>query len=135
MTQESNFLENMFQGTVMPMQRPRQRNKPVLEEKKIIESGNNFTQVKVYVHSPTLQFPTTGIFLQLNNAKGSCFMRFEDVSDLESLSEWLREVASKATSAVEQLKPLEIQVSAQLNQYSEAVNAIKRMQGEGGIEQ
>lgn len=137
---QNNFMPNLLSGQFMHMGRPRQRTKPVYEAKKVIESGNNFSQAKIYVHSPTLQFPTTGIFFQLSNAKGSCFMRFNNSSELTSLAEWLIEASSQVEVTVTNMLPLEQQVNAQLNQYTDLVSSMKMMNGmnlnaEEGIEE
>lgn len=123
----------MMTGNFYPVQRPRRRTTPALERKKVFTTGRNFTELKVYVHTPTLQYPESSIFLQLANVKGSCFMRFENPSELRDLQEFLSEVSQEVDACVTNLEPIKQQVISQLNQFSESMKNLELIKKMGGI--
>lgn len=123
------FFANQFQGMVQPAKRPIQRNKPVYEERYqlVTNDGRNYTQAKVYVHAPTLQYPTSGIFFQLNNAKGSCFMRFESASQFQEFADFIsRNTQAVATLAAE-LQTQEQVIAQQIEQTDKIMQALAQM--------
>lgn len=124
--QSSNWYQNMYQGNITPMGRPRQRNKPALEFKKLLENGDKITQLKVYVHNPTLTFPETGVFIQLYN-KSSCYAKLSNVDELYGIANFILESAKLLESKVEELKPLEKQVNLQLDSYSKNLQLMRQM--------
>lgn len=121
-----NWFMNQFQGMLQPMQRPKQRSKPVYENKMVLDdkNGRNFSQVKIYVHSPTLQFPEAGIFFQAANAKGSCFIRLSSSDNLETLANFIAECKAAIDNVMPQLQAQEVAINQQFNQYQQTMKAM-----------
>lgn len=132
-TDANKWFNNVFTGQVMPMGRPKRRAQPVLEKIHNISSFGYLTELKIYVHAPTLQFPDISVFMQLNNKKGSCFVKIKDAASLKDFARFIDETVLEVEAAIDNLQPIHQQVIAQLNQYEQNMELLRNMQKMGGI--
>lgn len=112
------YLPGAFQGTVSPMKKPvYQDTFPVWKDQLILglQEQNDirrFTQIRCWIKPPSERFPQANVFLSLINAKGSVFVRLNNIDELKalqsSLAAWIPQIEAK----LEELKPMETQIAA-----------------------
>lgn len=81
-------------------------------------AGRFFTQLKLYLRAATIEFPSPGLFISVQNGAGGCFAKL-NISDLQALIGFLMQCKDE----IEPLWNAEVQKSASLN---EQVIALQR---------
>ncbi len=94
-----------------------------------------YTKFKVWVHAPSLEFPTTGIFLGFSNGAGSAYAKVNGndfISLIQALTQWAQDVAKiqpeldeKSKAAENQVKTWEIISQALQQQAPQQPNITK----------
>lgn len=118
----NSFLKN-FTGTVHPERKPQYQDTPPVWKQQLIlglETQNDirrFTQIRMWIKPPSERFANANVFLSLVNAKGSVFVRLNNVDELKALSAallvWIPEIEAKLT----ELLPLQNQLNLARQAY------------------
>ncbi len=88
----------LFQGIVKPKTFVR-KSQPVLFKHMTIgdpQNDKHFSRLKVWVHKPSLEYPSVGIFFGLSNGAGSAYAKVnaEDLTSvIQNLTQWVQDIA------------------------------------------
>lgn len=123
-----DYLINQFIGTVHQQKKPRwQDTPPVWKEQLILglQSQNDlryFTQIRCWIKPPTQRFPTSACFLSLVNAKGSVFVKLNNIDELKALSTALNTWIPAMELKLQELSPLEAQMVLANRAFDTVIN-------------
>jgi len=114
-----NYFNNRMVGEVVPMARPRYTSQPIFSEHKLIgitENADfkNYSQVKVWAHKPTLDFPEPALMISLQNAKASCFAKLNGIEEMQELIVWLQSCVTRIKPVYEVAQSMSSQIKEQL---------------------
>jgi len=93
-------------------------------------AGAVSTRVKLWMHRPTFEFPRAGIFLSLNNGKGSCFSKLESTAEIRELCTWLSQAAEEIETVIPSLQVEEAAIASSYQQYAKAMAVMKQLNPE-----
>lgn len=123
----SQFLQNMFKGTVKPIKR-RMAAQPAFNQSVIIgKDGDLFSRARVWVYEPSYQYPEISIMFQLKNASGSCFTKLtlNDLQELQGkLNDWITGIQTLLPGLETKLASVNAYID-QYNQYADLVNQMR----------
>lgn len=122
------LLPYVLSGEFKPVMR--KRVPPAWERKTIIGTDRDLkfhTEIKCYVHRPTLQYPTASLILQLNNAKSSTFVRLNGTHELEAIIQFLNECITEASEVITNLRPAVEEASKMVEEYESLQKQIDMM--------
>lgn len=126
------YYQNQFVANQI---RPRKKTYSVPEWFKSLVVGNNhpdgkvFTNIKLWLHKPSIQFPTVGLFISFSNGNASCFARLRDVDEIHSIINFLSACIAEITPKYDSLKAQAENLQHNLKTL-EDMRAIAEIEGE-----
>lgn len=110
----NNYMDNLFTGNIMPMQRPHFQSPPIYPDNnvnpeagkfKLGRSERGFIKVKIYVQAPTERFPSA-IKIGFMGGKGSCFTMVS-LQDLQGLVSFLETTITDIQALLPRMQELD----------------------------
>lgn len=114
---------NQWKGNIRPVfYRP--SSIPEFKREFIVDSPSDkyFGKVRFWIHRPTIEFPSVGIFTNFKNAGGTCLFRHTSISQIELIANALLQWTSEASSLIPTLETQAIIYREQRQKADELAN-------------